>query len=324
MGKRHTTDSKAVDEIFAEARAKGRLPNGHNAIAQLMSGAMQIVRTATNLAPDPDRFFSNIQFGISKSTDYAASWITNWSQSVPDINGVPDNRKPLQILSEKLRDDVLYFAGIEIPVDMLPAVENYQGAIKDNHTGFALTPEQRQSIILVTPPDNHYQVKQIFERLSATGMVAPEKLGKTKNVRNFDINLDSAIREAKAFCRYIEKPETIPYSESRYLSNAKELDGKKEYYALGREMFARAFECYVYDKLHAAGMPCDYLVHSVDERVHADAAIYKGNPYPAGTERQEINTQMERMVIEIGEIVNEHILKRSPDDTGLHAKAFKK
>lgn len=71
---------------------------------------------------------------------------------------------------------------------------------------------------------------------------------------------------------------------------AKRLDEKRgrDYFALPTEMFARAFEVYVFDALKARGMQSDYLVHGVEpERYASDA--YAGNPYPVADERVTFN-----------------------------------
>lgn len=83
------------------------------------------------------------------------------------------------------------------------------------------------------------------------------------------------------------KPEKV---ESSYYKNAQALSGKsgKEgYWARPTEMFARAFESYVFDKIKERGNVSQYLVQGVEPDRYA-SEIYKGNPYPAGEERQSI------------------------------------
>jgi len=73
---------------------------------------------------------------------------------------------------------------------------------------------------------------------------------------------------------------------THYLEEAKEIDArKKPYWALRHEMFARAFEAWVYDQMRDAKKQSDYLVHSA-----TNLPIWKGKPYPEGQERQSINT----------------------------------
>lgn len=84
-------------------------------------------------------------------------------------------------------------------------------------------------------------------------------------------------------------------SESAYMKSAKELDdmtGRKSlYYSRIDEMWARAFEAYVLDKLKAKGIVDTYLVHSVN---NSDYALF--NPFPAGEERQNINKAFDNLI----------------------------
>lgn len=75
--------------------------------------------------------------------------------------------------------------------------------------------------------------------------------------------------------------------QSSFYAQAKALSGKSEngYWTRPTEMFARAFESFVFDQLEAS----DYLVHGVEADRYADSARYKGNPYPTGAEREAIN-----------------------------------
>lgn len=53
------------------------------------------------------------------------------------------------------------------------------------------------------------------------------------------------------------------------------------------EMFARAFACYVHDKLDEAGITCDYLVG------HAEAG-----PVPHGEERKQLNADFDALIVD--------------------------
>lgn len=65
------------------------------------------------------------------------------------------------------------------------------------------------------------------------------------------------------------------------------------YYAKTLEMFARAGEAFIFDKLHEAGTKNDYLVHSVEGSVQPDSF---GCLYPTGTERTEFNSIFEQII----------------------------
>lgn len=84
---------------------------------------------------------------------------------------------------------------------------------------------------------------------------------------------------------------------SDFAGEARKLSGKSAdgYWLRPTEMFARAFEAYVFDRLVAMGARSDYLVHGVEEDRFAGPA-YKGNPYPTGAERVTINAAFDRLV----------------------------
>lgn len=68
-----------------------------------------------------------------------------------------------------------------------------------------------------------------------------------------------------------------------------------KYWERPHEMFARALESYVFDKIAAADGRNDYLVHGVEGERYSDKNKYKGNPYPAGLEREAINAAFDKL-----------------------------
>lgn len=79
---------------------------------------------------------------------------------------------------------------------------------------------------------------------------------------------------------------------TNYYREAKRLDrGKaKPYYSKEEELFARAFESFVEDRL---GFKSDYLVHSTSNSCYGEL-----NPYPSGSEREAINKAIEELMTE--------------------------
>ena len=91
------------------------------------------------------------------------------------------------------------------------------------------------------------------------------------------------------------KQITSVVSSSAFSKSAVELDrmtGRKStYYSRLDEMWARAFEAYVYDKLESKGIVNTYLVHSVN---NSNYALF--NPFPAGEERKNINKAFDNLI----------------------------
>jgi hypothetical protein len=70
-----------------------------------------------------------------------------------------------------------------------------------------------------------------------------------------------------------------------------------KYWQEPTELFARSFECWVYDKLAERGQRSDYLVHGVEEGRYAEG--YRGNPYPTGEERKRINAAFDTLFMSL-------------------------
>jgi hypothetical protein len=102
--------------------------------------------------------------------------------------------------------------------------------------------------------------------------------------KQFHLNTGSALTAAKTVASYLKTKDmaVVDFCDTNFIAESKKLDEKKStpYYSTKLEMFARAFECYVYDKLHEAGVPCDYLVHSVQGSRYA-GNTFTGEPVPS-------------------------------------------
>ncbi|HEY6981218.1 LPD1 domain-containing protein [Reyranella sp.] len=91
------------------------------------------------------------------------------------------------------------------------------------------------------------------------------------------------------------KPYLAAKVQSSYSTEANKLSGKagpSGYWSRPTEMFARAFESYVFDRIKAEGRKSDYLVQGVEPERYATG--YKGNPYPAA-ERPAINAAFDHL-----------------------------
>lgn len=91
------------------------------------------------------------------------------------------------------------------------------------------------------------------------------------------------------------------YVKTSYYTSAEALDKNrsKKYYSYIVEMFARAFESYIEDKLHENGMVSQYLVHSTTNGSYKDCS-----PYPEGQERSAINKAIEVLIQAVKSAMN--------------------
>lgn len=94
---------------------------------------------------------------------------------------------------------------------------------------------------------------------------------------------------------------------SYYESSLGIKEGKESYWTRPTEMFARAFESWVFDRIKAMGARSDYLVHGVESGVQ----------YPAGLERARINEAFDQLAATIetraGENGNTALFRRGDD-----------
>lgn len=115
---------------------------------------------------------------------------------------------------------------------------------------------------------------------------------------------DPALNNQRSFLNDVQIPDvrkriegaranpegTFGERPTHYIRNAQALG---EYWRRPTEMFARAFEGYVQDKIKAEGNQSDYLVQGAEGERYATG--YKGNPYPL-EDRPAINAAIQRLV----------------------------
>lgn len=82
--------------------------------------------------------------------------------------------------------------------------------------------------------------------------------------------------------------------KSNFLSEA-EKSIKLKYYASHQELFARSFECYIFDSLQQKNQINDYLVNNVGPTDYIKMSM-SFNPYPCGEERIHINQHIQKML----------------------------
>lgn len=95
----------------------------------------------------------------------------------------------------------------------------------------------------------------------------------------------------------------LPKISSDYKNGANQMGnmfGKKDYWPSNVEMFGRAFESYIHDKLKEKGNKSDYLVHSTSNdqyKIFADPETgVTPAPYPEGEERKTLNAAFDKFI----------------------------
>ena len=153
-------------------------------------------------------------------------------------------------------------------------------------------------------PDGKKQFAVIPEKLhNLTNVFYKDRKGRNEsyyknNLKYYYNRLGSANRElAKG------SDVNLPNTSSNYMKGSKlmgDFFGKKEYWPSTVEMFGRAFESYVHDKVKKKGNKSDYLVHSTSNagyEMYADPVTGDvPKPFPEGKEREEINKAFDKFI----------------------------
>jgi hypothetical protein len=118
--------------------------------------------------------------------------------------------------------------------------------------------------------------------------------------RGLSARLRKAEQQIGVWTRHNERQKRIgadkKWVETEYYKNARILSGSGDYWYRPTELFARAFESYIFDRIagEGDGHISQYLVQGVEP--NRFGTEYKGNPYPAGDERAAINTAFDEFV----------------------------
>ncbi len=144
--------------------------------------------------------------------------------------------------------------------------------------------------------------KQIAEAVQAVSGLNIKK----ERLKKIEGNLQFIYSRLMRLSEVIKNPERSSERSTEFYDNAVLLDkNRKSYWATSHEMFARAFECFVFDELSKRGERCDYLVHSVGGDLYS-SSNFKGNPYPADDERKIINEKMRGYLSHVALLMQEY------------------
>jgi hypothetical protein len=153
-------------------------------------------------------------------------------------------------------------------------------------------------------PDGKKQFKTIPEKIhNLTNVFFKDRTG--RNEKYYKNNIEyyyNRIGDAK---RELEKGSDVnlPKTSSNYMKGALQMGnffGKRDYWPSTVEMFGRAFESYIHDKIKEKGNRSDYLVHSTSNggyEMFADPVTGEiPKPFPEGKEREEINRAFDKFI----------------------------
>lgn len=165
-----------------------------------------------------------------------------------------------------------------------------------------------KDFVLTTSRDkgsmDHKDILAMLHDAELTPYLSSKRGGVVRKVAREQIDLSVyRIENAMSRARLIDQNSaaSIGWSNTDYANQAHKLDGgsKKEYWGTNIELFARAFESWVIDTLETSDRQSDYLSGHAHESLYDDATKFKGDPYPAGDERQQIDNAMDLLMNQI-------------------------
>ena len=143
-------------------------------------------------------------------------------------------------------------------------------------------------------------------KLKGPGSIAHEwfhgvdyRLGKNLMVEDFASRRISQLRHSSEKIKAMDKLWEVMASKgnTNYFNQARRLDaqkGARKYWGNREELFARAFESYVQDKLSAGTISSPWLVSGTLKHDYGDHISM--HPYPLGKERLDINMAMDNFI----------------------------
>ena len=167
---------------------------------------------------------------------------------------------------------------------------------------------------LATADDFHYQWNPTKQAWRGTGSTAEQLYELTQDVvkgsgrfaplNNIMFYVDKINRQrAKMRAAAANAEETVSVkTDMLRCSEFYDRDRVKPYWSTDMEMFARAFETYVNNKISAEGKSSDYLCY---DKHTVSSILYKKSPYPGGEEYESLEKLFDSLFNTIQERTNE-------------------
>lgn len=160
--------------------------------------------------------------------------------------------------------------------------------------------EEPGDAMWIQSPRSKFNGRHTFKALEELNDLHKSVVGRNilkKNLDSTSSNLN-ALRGALDRKQKAVAGELIQKTKTDFKREALKGDsGKsKRYWSTVHEMFARAFEAYVQDKIATDGSKSEYLVAGADNIMYSPEL---GLPYPEGVEREQINSAFDSLFSEI-------------------------
>lgn len=258
---------QVINQELQEAKALQR------AIAKFKN-VMRSIRSK----PDADEAIKGPMEKFGRHIQWASSWMKGNEKT---NQGVP------------IQDVILHAILSQV------GVEPERGFDRNNPLqGIDLEKAARHHIDKILVADEHVAYKKVNDFFGSPLDNNPERIrsDKSRSLQLF-LNIRSACCGLHDILTLKNNPSAdVALVPTNYSMEAEKLDKKRsnKYWGNEKELFARAFESFVFDELESVGRKQEYLVHGVEGDRYGSG--YRGNPYPAGEERVSINRSIRSFV----------------------------
>jgi hypothetical protein len=161
-----------------------------------------------------------------------------------------------------------------------------------------ITHEQYEKLLLDILK-NKYTASEVTQKFKENGLMNSYYVQHSSTLENsLNIELHELQKKIQSVCAQTTKTQTTDYCvDARHLDAMR----SKPYYTTAVELFARAFESYVEDKLGTN--VSQYLVYGTQSEIYK--SVMGASPYPQGEERRVINATIQVLI----DTIRKYIIK---------------
>lgn len=204
--------------------------------------------------------------------------------------------KEIQALARKPATSEAHTRGIEAYQRRLAEVKPRADAADAEYKEKIANGERIPKALDERRSQERYTVESIIramERLKSDGVQTPQDVARIEEAKGEIETLRTDINRAT---RILKEAQSVKPDGSFYLKSATALG---DYYSQTPEMWARAWESFIEDKMGSNGRRNTYLVDGTDvdyETMYNFADGSQAQPYPRGEERKRINAAFEHLL----------------------------
>lgn len=253
--------SKTPDPFLTENVARQQ-PAASGLRPEILEAFRVIAKTMKERDETPEEMATRIERSRAEGVRRLDSWLAHFRKR---LEATPEALGKFDAIAQELREGRLGDGYVQIGRDAMSAL-----------------------------PKHVHDIRSLYKEV--VGRVPP--IDEIKGLSSNASHVSYLFSEESA--QRLHKPMPVPSAYKRAASEIEGDSGGKAYWTTPWEMFARAFESYVLDRLEAQSIRNDYLVAPGKSEKVQGAMVRMGmqkvSPYPAGDERIQINASIDTLV----------------------------